>query len=117
MDGEHGLEEGDESAAAARLVAAVQAYQAVVGGLAQPEWKMENYRAAADLLLQMHRAAAGLPWLHAEWLEVHISHFEFTQALWELRAAAKSLEWVAQRHARHEGALERLRLRCEARGR
>ncbi|MCG2591795.1 hypothetical protein LZ009_03280 [Ramlibacter sp. XY19] len=107
------MEEADDKVPAARLMAALQSYQAIIGALAQPDWKMENYRAAADLLLQMHRAATGLPWLHAEWLEVHISHFEFTQALWELRAAAKGLDWLVQRHARHEGALERLRLRCE----
>jgi hypothetical protein len=111
------LESDDESIPAARLGDALHAYSAIITGLVQAEWKMENYRAAADLLLQMQKAANLLPWLHAEWLEVHISHFEFTHALWEIRGAARTLDWLVQRHARHVAALERLRLRCEDRRR
>ena len=105
----------DSAPAAGRLEAALQAYRAIIAGLVEREWKMENYRAAADLLLQMQGAARDLPQLHAEWLEVHISHFEFTHALWEVRGAAKEVGWLVTRHARHSVALERLQMRCAER--
>ena len=47
----------DKRALAERLEATLHAYRAIIAGMIHVEWKMENYRAAADLLLQMQRAA------------------------------------------------------------
>lgn len=100
------------AAPAAELAAALEAYRTVIENLIEVEWDLERYRVAGELLMQMQEHARRMPSLQPEWLEVHISHFEFTHALWEIRGALKGLEAAVASHAKHAQALERLQARC-----
>lgn len=107
-----GSTDGNEDGSG-ELLALLAAYEQEVRRL-RAGWDAEAFSQASRQFGPIRDACMRLPALHAEWVEVLISRFEFTDVLWQQHAHQGGAR-LHEAHERHAAALRKLRLACEGR--
>lgn len=109
----------EPSAIAFQLIAALEEYEQLTGMLVEVRWDDGLYTDVSILLDEMRTYSASLPKVQVPWIEVLISRYKLTHALWTrhvTRRGRSSREQpdavVCALHRRHCEALGELRRRC-----
>lgn len=97
------------AAVAFELLDALHNYEQHVDALVGTGWDPDLYMRASDYFEQMRLCAPSLTKAQVAWIELLISRFEMSQALWSARHAEQADDVLVECHARHKGAIDRLR--------
>lgn len=103
----------DTRRSAGELLAVLPAYEREVRRL-RAGWDAEAFSLASLHFSRLRELSMPLAAIHAEWVEVLISRFEFTHALWQQHAQQGGAQ-LHEVHERHAAALRKLQLACSGR--
>jgi len=97
---------------AERTLELLAEYERAASALLAPTLDLDAYARASELFDDAQLLATDLPEARVAWVEVLISRFEMTHALWLSGRSTADEETIRALAARHLAALERFRGKC-----
>ncbi len=111
---DHNVHRGLYGPTAGLVLQLLASYESRVRELLTVGMEPALYADAATLFDSLRFQVAALPEGRFAWIEVLISRFEFTGALWDAHGGEDQARQLHERAGKHLRALERFRAECQA---
>lgn len=102
----------EQQVLAQELLRSLDAYESELQVLASGRWDADLFARIGDRFDSMRHLVSALPGLQVTWVEMLISRFELSEALWEYREAQRKNGRVLGLLARHQTVIAEMRRRC-----